>query len=767
MNCLIKNKDRNYIELFFLNLVILSYLFRTAIPFLKYPFTLFYVFLIIYSLVAYKKKIHSTIQVFFRTNILAFTQVLLLFVAFIFSNKLFLTVFKDGINAFILLSFIFLMTLIINSKASFIKYLDSLIILIIIFSLLISYNVFGNLFNIFSGSNELSVFGGIQLNPNEVSEKIDNNFGILPVLFGVIVLIYFLIKTNSLFDTVIINILLIVFFASILLSGSRRGFLVFLIIVSAISLIQILRLFIRNPIINKIGAKTLVFLISLFVFTISSIFISSHTSYSFKNKVLESIGCKNLLDTKLKISRILYRLISPIDKTLSFQDIYIKNWTPVFNPNDPESSWGTIYHQSVYPLTGKNVELIPNTAIGYKLNNSIKGSYSIDGDYTDCITSLLDLKVNIGESYKVSVYCYISDDFDWDVVRLTVRTDDIVQKKVIGNPVSILDFNERSTWKKLEIEFECHERQVPIYLSILKNGVKDFSKLKGYVIFAYPNFEKISKVSDDYSQKFNKSILTLYNWKFNANIVTKDNCRSLISSNLFGNEDSSHLQSKNQIPKEIKHEINAFKMNYINNQYKTSSITFGNSLQTISFINLKIISEDPFRNWVSRFFSEDTTFFPCKTKIVIDSITNSFSSPRIVRWHLAIQIFSKEFNWKQKIFGGGFNFLNWYGYYFLKDKTASDWPHNPFLSVLLYSGIIGLLIYFYFMYKVFYYYLKYRKEYPLLFIFFLITFFFSFFSAGSPFDPPIMGFFVILPFFIHSIHKKDLVLKELPDSTDE
>jgi hypothetical protein len=66
---------------------------------------------------------------------------------------------------------------------------------------------------------------------------------------------------------------------------------------------------------------------------------------------------------------------------------------------------------------------------------------------------------------------------------------------------------------------------------------------------------------------------------------------------------------------------------------------------------------------------------------------------------------------------------------------------------------LGLIIYCYFLYKVFFYYIKYISEYPLLFIFFLITFFFSFFSGGSPFDPPIMGFFVILPFFIHSIHK--------------
>jgi len=126
-----------------------------------------------------------------------------------------------------------------------------------------------------------------------------------------------------------------------------------------------------------------------------------------------------------------------------------------------------------------------------------------------------------------------------------------------------------------------------------------------------------------------------------------------------------------------------------------------------------------------------------------------------MRWQFAWQIFTKEHTLSQKLFGGGFNFLNWYGYYFQRDKTRSDYPHNPFLSILLYSGILGLILYLIFMYKVFYYYIKYFKEYKILSVFFIITFFFSFFSAGSPFDPPIMGFFVMLPFFIHYIHKKN------------
>jgi O-antigen ligase len=168
-----------------------------------------------------------------------------------------------------------------------------------------------------------------------------------------------------------------------------------------------------------------------------------------------------------------------------------------------------------------------------------------------------------------------------------------------------------------------------------------------------------------------------------------------------------------------------------------------------------IADNDLFRNWIKNMFNEDTSYYKTRANLKVDNLYKYFTDDRISRWQFALQIFSKEFSIKQKIFGGGFSFLNWYGFYYLKDKTQSDWPHNPFLSILLYSGIIGLLIYCFFLYKVFYYYLKYRKEYLILFIFFSITFFFSFFSGDSPFDPPILGFFVILPFFIHSIHKKE------------
>jgi hypothetical protein len=230
--------------------------------------------------------------------------------------------------------------------------------------------------------------------------------------------------------------------------------------------------------------------------------------------------------------------------------------------------------------------------------------------------------------------------------------------------------------------------------------------LEGYVIFAYPQSKIIS--GKDSVLTFRQSFLRIKNTKNELKILERLNYKEYTETFIF------------------------------------------NPIQY-----LFIIDQDPIRDWATKFISEDTTYYPYKANIVVDTISNSFSAPRIARWQFAIKIFTKEYSWSQKISGGGFNFLNWYGYYFYKDKTRSDYPHNPFLSVLLYSGIFGLIIYLIFMCKVFYYYIKYFTEYKVLSFFFIITFFFSFFSAGNPFDPPIMGFFVMLPFFIHSIHEKE------------
>jgi len=140
----------------------------------------------------------------------------------------------------------------------------------------------------------------------------------------------------------------------------------------------------------------------------------------------------------------------------------------------------------------------------------------------------------------------------------------------------------------------------------------------------------------------------------------------------------------------------------------------------------------------------------------VDTLKNEpFYFGRTSRWLYALELWRTKYKWWNKIFGHGFKYLEWYGEKFYNNAHRYDWPHNPIITILLYSGILGLTFYLWLLYKVFYLYIKYRRKYPIIFICFLMTFFFSFFSANNPFDPPIMGFFVMLPFFINYIHKKD------------
>jgi hypothetical protein len=127
---------------------------------------------------------------------------------------------------------------------------------------------------------------------------------------------------------------------------------------------------------------------------------------------------------------------------------------------------------------------------------------------------------------------------------------------------------------------------------------------------------------------------------------------------------------------------------------------------------------------------------------------------RVSRWAYGLDIWKTNYNLFNKLFGKGFGFLGWYGSEFLDDPDLPDWPHNPIITVLLYSGIAGLIIYLYLVVKVIRLYLKYWNEAGIAFAGFLITFFFTFFSGSHPFDPPTMGFFMLLPFLIDSVQKR-------------
>jgi hypothetical protein len=737
-----KKNDQLTWEITVINLLLLSYLCRTAIPFMKYPFLILFFGLIIYTLLNFSNLIIASLKEFIRRFSILIFLTLILIISFSLSNKLYLIVFKDVVNAIVLMSVFFILTIYVKTKRTTGYFFYNFSVLVILFALLISLNSLCNLFNIFPGIDS-SLFNGVGSDPNSIFPEVDNNFGTLPVIFGMIACFYFILNSETFLKTLLLNLALIPFTFSVVFSGSKRGFFVLLIVIGSIVVCQMLRLVSRNSMIKKVGSATIYYLFSIIFISVFSFLFVFYTTNNFKNRTLELIGSKNLLHTKQKIAGTIDKYTSVVFRNFSYADIYNIIWTPVFNPYDPESSWGTRTHKTISRLTGSNVEIVPVGSKGYLLDCTSNSSYYPESNVCEAYSLIARLKANKGDHYQASVFCFVSDDFDGDFVSMGNTSENVEKKTVSGKTVDFYNLSSKGVWQKLEIEFYCNTGDVPIFISLTDKGVKNFSTLKGYVIFAYPNFHIIEKSDSILSSNNNEK------WKL-IGLNESDASQQQISRFVKLNSRSSVFKSI----ADIKNSQNPINGSFDFKIYR--NVVIDPFLVTFNIKSLLLNSyQDPIRKFASKFISEDTTYYGLGHEFIVDTTFKYAGDERLIRWKFAWLIYTKEYTWSQKLFGHGFSFLNWYGFYFLNDRTLSDWPHNPFLAILLYSGIIGFLVYCFLIYKVFLYYLKYRKEYPLLFIFFLITFFFSFFSGSSPFDPPIMGFFVILPFFIHSIHRRD------------
>jgi hypothetical protein len=597
-----------------------------------------------------------------------------------------LLILKDALNGMIVLSFFFILSHLIPSTKALSVFFRIFYRLVLFFALVITFMGFLDLFGILPYERYFLV---------EIAENTpfpyDNNFGLLPVLFGIVILLYYILYRNPKYYMSIISGLLSGMFSLfVLLSGSKRGLFI-LILITAFVVIGLLVSFFRRNLLNtgmRLGLGTMI-LVLVILFS-GFYFFCFNITFSAKNEFLKTIGTKDLENTKEKLSNNTYKFYSLIAQNNSLREFHETLWSIRFDSKDPDLGWvGTTGHGTVFPLAGTNVEIVPRDAKGILINGL--GKYdSWDGDAYS-ITPLGRIDVNDNQKAEASIFCYVSDDFNGDWAKL------ILLYTKTGEIHSEYDLQRKGTWQKLSVSDDCLSAMAELRFYLFKHGVTDFASLRGYVIIAYPQFTVINP-----------------DGKYKS---------------LYG------IATENLVPGKV------IKSGFFDFSFKTNT--------------------DPVRNWVRRFVAEDTTYYGYKSKIEIKSSEGSFlKDDRSAHWEFAVKIFKDEYSLRQKFIGKGFDHLNWFGYYFLGDKTRSDWPHNPFLSVLLYSGLLGLSLYFFFLYKVIYYYLKYIKEYPLTIIFFIICFFFSFFSGGSPFDPPVIGFFVMLPFLIHSVHRKNNLISE-------
>lgn len=692
-------------------------------------------------MINYRGKIITQTIFYVKSLYLIFILVLILILSFLFSDKIYLIVFKDVLNVIIILSLYFFLYLAVNSKKELDYYIWNLINLMILFGFIISLIGIADVLTIISIRD---------------SGRIDYNFALLPVFFGIIGIIYRLTIDLSLNRRILYNIFLFFFFTQVFLAGSRRGLIVIFVIFLILVLLQLHSLIYRKNkskfLFDRFRKFTLFPLLSLLLIPAFYYLILFHTSYKFKENALDHLELRNKSMAKYNITVRLYRCISMFEDDLDFRDLYNTIWTTISDPYDPDSGWGIRIHETIFPLKGEGVGIVPENAKGY-LIDSTSNADTWDGNAYS-YTSIWSGKIENLDTIKASVYCYASPDFNGEWINLSC------EGSTSGTNLTYYQLSKKGTWQKLTITQSCQDGEASVYLYLCKNGASDFSPMRGHVIFAFPQVElKKNKIQFDLQD-------TTISESINNNIVL--NKKVLIENQL-------RFFSGSAISRICKHDFKKNFLKYIRSEKQSNSVkrdtTYpisryynSDNYSKASFLNLELFYDglknfystdtdpDPIRRLVSSIISEDTTYHGYKANFVIDTINNKFLGGRLIRWQFAWQIFQKEYTWKRKILGGGFNFLNWFGFYFRKDKTVSDYPHNPILYILLYSGIVGIVLYFVLMFKVFYLYFKYIKEYLIIFILFLITFFFSFFSAGNPFDPPVMGFFVILPFFIQYIY---------------
>ena len=156
-----------------------------------------------------------------------------------------------------------------------------------------------------------------------------------------------------------------------------------------------------------------------------------------------------------------------------------------------------------------------------------------------------------------------------------------------------------------------------------------------------------------------------------------------------------------------------------------------------------------------RMICDDTTGLPRYVDQLSDSVIhkyysqdtiNYFTAPRTDRWRYALELWQTRYGTKQKIFGQGFKYLEWYGEKFLGDPKLYDFPHNPIISSFLYSGIIGGAVYIIFLIMSLWLYWKKRLQFGIFFIMYLCCMFFCMFSGSSHFSFPLFAFLSFLPF---------------------
>jgi len=137
----------------------------------------------------------------------------------------------------------------------------------------------------------------------------------------------------------------------------------------------------------------------------------------------------------------------------------------------------------------------------------------------------------------------------------------------------------------------------------------------------------------------------------------------------------------------------------------------------------------------------------------IRSLNSKGVKSRVVRWNLAMDIYEKHSDY-QKYLGSGFDYMQAYEARFSYMHQSSDYPHNHFLSALLFSGLIGLTAFIMFILQIVVLSVKYLRHATFITAILFLVFSFYLISANTFFSGKLLTVLCLLPLVYGKIFRK-------------
>jgi hypothetical protein len=147
--------------------------------------------------------------------------------------------------------------------------------------------------------------------------------------------------------------------------------------------------------------------------------------------------------------------------------------------------------------------------------------------------------------------------------------------------------------------------------------------------------------------------------------------------------------------------------------------------------------------------SEITSVF--ERLLTLEDISSQENDTRSNRWEYAFEYYS-ELPIHSKLFGAGFDYLKMFGYKF--DVGASDYPHNVWISALLYGGLLGFVTTLGLTVYVLNYFYRRKSIFKEILVWYILFLLLNFTSSNSIYSSRVFVVLLLFPFLSFCNEKK-------------